>query len=292
MHDFNFEHEHELAEHDFLGCCKNCRHSLEIIKPHVLAFYEKIKRHSTDSLSKLSPEELYRLYQLLDDVAHLEVGDRLGELILTDVDIKRVLPAIRSYYAAFFSIHEAHLAEELLKTHDPWKVLESFPLYPRYETLIRSQAEELHLAANTLFAFIGCGPVPLSLILLSRLYGIRSIGLDTDPRSVFLAEEVIGCLGLDGDIEIAHGDEALLWDLAWDVVLVAALAEPKPHIFHTLYKILKEKGATPVIYRTYTGLRAVLYRPVQSEDIQGFRITKQVLPTGRVNNTLVLLELE
>ena len=174
MHDFNFEHKHELEEHDFLGCCKNCRHSLEIIKPHILSFYERIKHHTPATLAKLSPEELYRLYQLLDDVAHLEVGDHLGELILTDIDIQRVLPAIRSYYATFFSLHEVHVAEELLEANDPWETLESFPLYPRYQALIRNQVEDLKLPPEKPVAFIGCGPLPLSLILLNRLYGTES----------------------------------------------------------------------------------------------------------------------
>ncbi|MBW2615674.1 MAG: nicotianamine synthase [Deltaproteobacteria bacterium] len=292
MHDFEFEHKHELEEHDFLGCCKNCRHSLEIIKPHILDFFDRIKNHTTETLVKLSPEDLYRLYQILDDVAHLETGEQLGELILTDLDIRRVLPAIRAYYTTFFSLHEAHLAKELLKSRDPWHVLESFPLYPRYETLIRNQAEVLHLTPDTSFAFIGCGPVPLSLILLNRLYGVRSIGLDTNPESVSLAEKVLRCLELEDHIKILHGDESRLSELEWNVVLVAALAEPKPRIFRAIYKTLKSREKAPVIYRTYTGIRAVLYRPVQPDDIRGFRIIKQILPTGRVNNTLVLLDLE
>ena len=292
MHDFNFEHKHELEEHDFLGCCKNCRHSLEIIKPHILSFYERIKHHTPATLAKLSPEDLYRLYQLLDDVAHLEVGDHLGELILTDIDIQRVLPAIRSYYATFFSLHEVHVTEELLEANDPWETLESFPLYPRYQALIRNQVEDLKLPPEKPVAFIGCGPLPLSLILLNRLYGTESIGLDNNEGSVTLAKRCIKALGLKDDIQIMHGDESLLAELDWDIVLVAALAEPKQRIFQNLRGILKNKGNLPVIYRTYSGIRAVLYRPVQPEDIKGFKIVNQVLPTGRVNNTLVLLELE
>ena len=38
MHYINFNHEHELKEHDFLGSCKNCRASLDILKPHIMGF--------------------------------------------------------------------------------------------------------------------------------------------------------------------------------------------------------------------------------------------------------------
>jgi len=39
-------------------------------------------------------------------------------------------------------------------------------------------------------------------------------------------------------------------------------------------------------------MRAVLYKPVSPEDAAGFRIVKKIFPTGRVNNTTILAELE
>lgn len=95
MHDINYFHDHELKEHDFPGCCRDCRHSLDIIKPHILAFAERIQAYSREMLQKLPPDELYRLYQLLDDLAHLEVGAHLAGLILAEDEIKAVSPVIR-----------------------------------------------------------------------------------------------------------------------------------------------------------------------------------------------------
>lgn len=293
MHDINFTHEHELKEHDFLGCCKDCQASLDIIKPHIMSFAERIKKYTRKMLAALEPEDLYRIYQILDDLAHMETGVHLAGLILDEPDIRRELPVIRSYYSAFFSIHEKHLAEELLKSEAPWETLKSFPLYPRYKALVRNQIEAVHTAPGSILAFIGCGFVPMSLILMNRLYGIRSIGLDNSAETVNLSKKVTQCLGLEKEVEIIQGDESRLRDLDWDLVLVAALAEPKARIFQTLRKILKErKEHVPVIFRTYTGMRAVLYEPVQPGDIQGFTIVKEILPTGRVNNTTVFAELD
>lgn len=293
MHDINFTHEHELKEHDFLGCCKDCQASLDIIKPYIMGFAKRIKKYTRKMLAALEPDDLYRLYQLLDDLAHMETGTHLAGLILDEPDIRRELPAIRSYYSAFFSIHEKHLAEELLKSEAPWETLKSFPLYPRYEALVINQIEAVHPAPGSILAFIGCGFVPMSLILMNRLYGIRSMGLDSSAETVNLSKKAIQCLGLEKEVEIIQGDESRLRDLDWDLVLVAALAEPKARIFQTLRKILKErKEHVPVIFRTYTGMRAVLYEPVQPGDIQGFKIVKEILPTGRVNNTTVFAELD
>ncbi len=292
MHDINYFHEHELKEHDFLGCCKDCQGSLNIIKPHILAFAERIRKYTREMLEKLPPDELYRLYQLLDDLAHLGVGAHLAGLILEEAEIKAVLPLIRAYYAAFFSIHEMHLARQLIASQDPWETLGAFPLYPRYESLIRTQVETLPNLPYKRLAFIGCGPVPMSLILMNRFYQTRSMGLESSTACVDAAREVIHSLGLGKDIEIVHGDDSLLRDLEWDAVLVAALAEPKERIFRHLRGILMQKDDhIPVIYRTYTGMRAVLYAPVSEDDVKGFRILKKVFPTGRVNNTTVFAEL-
>jgi hypothetical protein len=293
MHDINFTHQHELKEHDFLGCCKDCRASLDIIKPHIMGFAQRIKKYTRNMLAALKPGDLYRLYQLIDDLAHMETGTHLAGLILNEPDIRRELPAIRSYYSEFFSIHEIHLAEELRNAKDPWKTLESFPFYPRYEALVRNQIELAHPAPGSRMAFIGCGPVPMTLILMNRLYGIPSVGLDNSGPTVALSKKVIQRLGLGKQIEIIQGDESGLRNLDWDLVLVAALAEPKARIFQTLRGILKKRNDhVPVIFRTYTGMRAVLYKPVQPEDIQGFSIVKEILPTGRVNNTTVFAELD
>lgn len=244
-------------------------------------------------LAALEPDDLYRLYQLLDDLAHMETGAHLAGLILDEPDIWRELPVIRSYYSAFFRIHEKHLAEELLESDSPWEVLKSFPLYPRYETLVRSQFEAGPIAPDSTLAFIGCGPVPMTLILMSRLYGTRSIGLDISAESVKLSNNVVRCLGLEKVIEIIQGDHFYLRELDWNVVLVSALAEPKAQIFQTLRQVLKERKAyVPIIFRTYTGMRAVLYEPVQSDAIEGLKIVKEILPTGRVNNTTVFAELD
>ncbi len=293
MHDINFRHDHELKRHDFLGCCRDCKHSLDIIKPHIMGFAKRIKKYTPKMLEALKPEDLYRLYQLLDDLAHMEAGVHLAGLILDEPDIRRELPAIRSYYSTFFSIHEKHLAQDLLKSKDPWDTLKSFPFYPRYEALVKTQIEAVPPAPGSRLAFIGCGPVPMTLILMSRLYGIRSMGLDNSAETVTLSKKVIQCLGLEKQIEIIQGDESGLQDSDWNLVLVAALAEPKSRIFQTLRKILKErKKHIPVIFRTYTGMRAVLYKPVQPEDIRGFSIVKEILPTGRVNNTTVFAKLD
>ena len=293
MHEFHFAHKHELQDGDFETCCKDCQQSLEIIRPHITGFARKINGYSRDRLASLSAQTLYRRYQVLDDLAHMDTGENLARMVLNDPEIRRVLPTIRSYYAMFFSIHETHLAQRIIGSADPWQTLQDFALYPRYEALIRGQVEARSHDPDHRLLFVGCGPVPISLILLSRFYGIRSVGLDSSAETVSLSKQVIQRLGLDKQVEIACGDDFDIGDLDWNLVLVAALAEPKRRIFSNIKSALVSRNTpVPVIYRTYTGMRAVLYDPVRPEDVQGFHVLKEVFPTGRVNNTTVYIELD
>jgi hypothetical protein len=281
----------ELYDHVFLDCCKDCPPSLEIIKPHILAFAERIKGYSIEILTELEHDEFYRIYQLLDDLTHMKTDSHLAAQILDDPDISREIPVIRAYYSNFFNIHEELLAEELFNSDMPWETLSAFPLYERYETMVESQINATGIAPNTTMAFIGCGPVPITLILMNRLYGIRSIGLEISEDTVEISRKVIQCLGLEDEIQIIHGDESALRELQWDMVSVAAMSEPKARIFKNLRTILKKRSiGVPVVFRTYTGMRAILYKPVQSEDIEGFTVVKRILPTERVNNTIIFAE--
>ncbi|MDL1979604.1 MAG: nicotianamine synthase [Deltaproteobacteria bacterium] len=292
MHDINYTHKHELDEHDFSACCKDCQSSVDIIKPHVMAFAKRIRGYTREMLAELSPGDLYRLYQILDDLAHMKAGVHLAGLVLKEPDIRRELGAIRSYYAAFFDIHEGHLAKELLKSDAPWETLKSFPLFARYKLLVRNQIEAMPVTPDTRLVFIGCGPVPITLILMNRLYGIRSLGMDESSGAVETANNVIRRLGMEKEIRIIHGDDSDLKNPDWNMALISALAEPKSRIFQTLRLLLKEREHASVVFRTYTGMRAILYEPVKPADIEGFRIVKEILPTGRVNNTTVFAELD
>ncbi len=265
--------------------------SLKDIKEQVIGFYRGIRGYTPESLNSVSPEELYRSYAELDDIVHQEIDDRIFNSMLKDPDICIALPVIRSYYARLIGIFEKHLARRLIRADDPWSTLESFPLYSRYEKLVRDHGNASELSETTSLIFIGCGPVPISQILYNRFFGLRSIGLDIDSEAVSLSRRCIRCLGLERDISIIHGYESRLAELQWDSIVVAALAEPKPRIFQNLYAIMKKRGKAPLCCRTYRGTRALLYYPLQSDDIMGFSIIKEIAPRKRVNNTLLLLEM-
>ena len=97
-------------------------------------------------------------------------------------------------------------------------------------------------------------------------------------------------LDLSSEIKVVCGDETVLSHLRYDVVMVAAVAEPKKRVFRNLRRLAPPE--TKILYRTYSGMRAILYAPVIEEDLIGFRELGRVLPSGKVNNTSVLIKKE
>ena len=51
--------------------------------------------------------------------------------------------------------------------------------------------------------------------------------------------------------------------------MVAALTEPKDRVFANVWEFVDEK--TSIIYRTYTGMKAILYSPVLEKDTGEFK---------------------
>ncbi len=273
------------------------RYALQLygIRSHILHFYDNNKDLNLSTKSESDLTKLYGIFSELDELGHMEIDNEICELILHDQVIQPLLPAIHTSYSNFFSLHETQLARNILSNENPWKMLESFPLYPRYENLIN-----VHVQSSPeieVLAFIGCGPLPVTLLLFSRLYGIHCIGIDSDPEAVALARSCVKNFGLENEINIILGDETILSKIEWDSVLIAGLAEPKKRIFRNLHSTIKKrkkelKRQISICYRNYTGMKQLLYQPVRPEHTRGFRKIKEIYPSSGVNNTLVFLECE
>ena len=105
-----------------------------------------------------------------------------------------------------------------------------------------------------------------------------------------LSERVLDKLGLGSAIEVVCGNETALAGLEYDSVMVAALSEPKKRLFRNVRRLVASE--TKILYRTYSGMRAILYAPVVSENVAGFQEVARVLLTGKVNNTSVTIRKE
>jgi hypothetical protein len=231
------------------------------IRSQLLLFCSKITEFDLTKMTDSNLAVLCKVFTELDALGNLDFDNEMCECILQDPVIQSLLPTIHSSYSNFFSLDETHLAQKILKHENPWKMLQSVPLYPKYKNLI---SVHFHNSSRIeVLAFVGCGPIPVTLLLFSKLYGIPCIGIDKDSEAATLAKRCVKHFGLEKKISIICGDETSLSKIKWNSVLIAGFAEPKLRIFQNLHKIIKRKSEPKkpiyVCYRNYTGMRQLLY---------------------------------
>ena len=262
--------------------------------PKIEEIANKLENYGIDSLndmSSLNDVDLGEITKLLDEIeviAHDETIDfDSAKHILDDEKMNNALKLIRKFYLYIGARLETSNAMEIIKSDDPKATLDTFHFYERYQGLLTNESKLAHWHEDKTFVFVGSGPLPLTLILFREKFGCKCIGIEIQEDVAELSREVIKKLGLDDGIEILVGDETLLKNIDFDILMVAAFAEPKERVFANVWEIVDEK--TPVLVRTYSGMRAILYAPLTDTILRGFHKEIMLLPIGNSNNTSVLL---
>ena len=262
--------------------------------PKIEEIAEKLENYGIDSLDDLSSlnnvdlDEITRLLDEIEVIAHDETIDfDSAKHILDDEKMNNALKLIRKFYLYIGARLETNNAMEIINSDDAQAALDKFHFYERYQGLLTNESKLAHWHEDKTFVFVGSGPLPLTLILFRQKFGCKCIGIEIQEEIAELSREVIKKLGLDDGIEIMVGDETLLKDIDFDILMVAAFAEPKDRVFANVWEIVDE--TTPVLVRTYSGMRAILYAPLTDTILRGFHKEIMLLPLGNSNNTSVLL---
>ena len=245
----------------------------------------------TEGISALDGTDIEEITKILDEIeviAHdKEIDFDSAKHILDDEKMNKALQLIRKFYVYIGARLERENAMKILESDDPKAVLDSFHFYDRYIGLIENEMQLAKFNENKTFVFLGSGPLPLTIIMFNMVTGCKCIGIEQDPDVAELSRKVLKRLDLDEGIEIITGNEKTIADLDYDILMIAAFAEPKDRVFANVWDVVDEK--TPVLYRTYTGMRAILYSPVTEKDTRGFHQEVMLLPRGKTNNTSVLI---
>lgn len=241
-----------------------------------------------DALDDVAIDEVIKILDEVEVIAHDKTIDfDSSKHILDDEKMNRALKLIRKFYVYVGARLEMENALKILNSDNPREVLDSFHFYDRYIGLINNESKLAKFNEEKTFLFLGSGPLPLTLIMFNEVFGCKCIGIEQQEDVAQLSRKVLKKLNLDDDIKIVIGNENTIADLDYDILMVAAFAEPKERVFSNIWDVVSEK--TPVLYRTYTGMRAILYSPVTEKDTRGFHKEVMLLPTGNTNNTSVLI---
>ena len=253
-----------------------------------LSRYGDLDKYGTSTLDDVNIDEIIEILDEVEIIAHdKEIDFDSAKHILDDEKMNKALQLIRKFYVYIGARLETENALKILESDNPTETLDSFHFYERYIGLINNESQLANFNENKTFVFLGSGPLPLTLIMFNKVYGCKCIGIELQEDVAELSREVLKKLGLDKDIQIITGDEKVIANLEYDILMVAAFAEPKERVFANIWEFVDEN--TPVLYRTYTGMRAILYAPVLEKDTRGFHKEVMLLPTGKTNNTSVLI---
>lgn len=259
----------------------------EAIKTELIRLDAALQNLTEDQIQN-APDEVYGAHlDRLNRLAAAPVSDALVQRLLTDVDLGPAIARISRLKRQNGLRLELQFAESMMSAPDPWTRLQQFIYYPNYLALARMEYGGAGLHTGDRVIFLGSGPLPLSLICLSRQYGVEGVGIEQDEEHAALSERIIHKLGLGHGIQIIWGNHfALPLKAPCSLIMVGADALPKAEIFAHLAGIL-EPGQM-ISYRVYEkGLRRLFDAASSLVLPSKFVEIARIRPEPPVNNTSV-----
>ncbi len=271
--------------------------SQKYIIEEILGLHRDIRDLSDEEILYGPSDRNGELFRKLDALITLEMDDKTALEILEKKELEPVFTDIIRFRNLYTVKIETEHANEVLADESPWAVLEQFPFYGNYLKLVRTEYEGLGLKPGDRVAFLGSGPLPLTLIVFFRQYRVKSIGIEQNSTRANLSRRLIEKLGLSEDIGIVNGNHLSLdgkdfgpgSDSGFRALMVAAQAESKKDIFEHLLEVMPV--GSRISCRVYEkGLRKLLNGNCLLDLPAGFEEQERVLPEPPVYNTVVFLE--
>jgi len=184
---------------------------------------------------------------------------------------------------------EIKFAQSIIAAPNPWIAVQGFIYYPNYLRLADMEYRGAELKPGDRVAFLGSGPLPLSLICLCKQYGVEGIGIEQVPEYAKLSQKLIEVLELIEYIQIVQENHfSLPLNEECMLVMVASDAGPKDEIFTHLAKTLP--NGSRLSYRIYEkGLRRLVDDQAALDPPPAFKEYLRIRPEPPVNNTSVFL---
>lgn len=255
----------------------------------LLQIYSNTRDLNDHEILHSNSNHLKAYFERLDYLAAQDVNDHLVRDILGKPGYELVLKAIVRFRNVYSLRLELENANAILANANSWGVLKKFTHYTNHTQLARTESQGSKLKPGDTVAFIGSGPLPLSLILLCHQHGLRGIGLEQESDRAELSRKVLAKLDLSEQIEIIDGNHFKLpLNNGCKLIMVAAAAEPKTELFEFLAKVLP--SGTKISYRIYEkGLRRLLESSSSLKLPEQFHEHLRIRPVPPVNNTVVFL---
>lgn len=146
-----------------------------------------------------------------------------------------------------------------------------------YRGVIRREAKLARISPSDRVLVVGCGALPFTAVLITRMTGAEIVAVDYDPPAVVEARRVIERLGLEHRITVIEADAAQDPLPAADVALVALQAAPKDSIRRNLERSLPASRGRSLYRLPRRGLEGEY--GTLSEEPAGIGMVRHRVPT-------------
>lgn len=109
---------------------------------------------------------------------------------------------------------------------------------------------------------VGCGEYPISALALAELNGGNIVGIDSNPKVIKPAIEIIKKKNLEDKIKIKYGNGINYPLDNFDMIVVSGCADPKIKVVEHVFKTAKP--GTKIIVRELFSTKKVLDRMIHS----------------------------
>lgn len=265
------------------------KNRLDAIKNEFLDIYAEIQNLSKDEILN-HPEGIFQPhFERLQRLIVMDIDKLAADEMLCDLEFQSITKRIAHLKTMYGLRMEISYAHAVIADPDPWSVLRNFQFHSNYLKLAQMEYNGGDLKPGDRVVFLGCGPLPLSLICLCTQNGVDGIGIEQVAEYASLSRKVIEALELTARIQIIQGDHfSLPLEEKCNLVMVGADAIPKDEIFDHLAKVFS-KG-TKFSYRIYEkGLRRLMDENPVANLPPVLREYTRIRPEPPVNNTSVFL---
>lgn len=163
----------------------------------------------------------------------------------------------------------------------PEDVLAGFWYLPNYLSLCRAEADLTDYDALCEAAFLGCGALPMTAIVLARSHeDARLCCIDADAEACALAAQLVRKLKLNHRITIHHG-RAETWEPTPGATVICASLLHAPG----LYGHLAACGSSRLLVRDVEGVYCWLYHPAELPSAYFLERARTAMSPKRINIT-------
>ncbi|HWA52384.1 MAG TPA: nicotianamine synthase family protein [Patescibacteria group bacterium] len=187
-------------------------------------------------------------------------------------------------------------AEYELEKYWSQKNIYKFPYFENYLKLTKLEWFSLKSCSvhkKHKILFVGGGPLPMTAIMLAKIYRQKVTILEKEKEAVDLSSSLIKELKLQNKIKVIQVD-ALDFEgyKNFNAIFVAALAGINSNIKDKILEKIKKQTLknTHILARSSWGARRILYKPLSKHSFKIFKPVMEVKPMNDIVNSFVIFQ--